>query len=96
MSKTITIVQLEGAINRCKGERPFFNGVLPRDMRLLADLYGGMIYRHLDSVDVESLLPAVQAVLGAWIDATAVESGAVSVGTCAAADTGADDCEACQ
>ncbi|PHV05320.1 hypothetical protein CSQ96_20690 [Janthinobacterium sp. BJB412] len=97
MSKTITIVQLEDAINRCKGERPFFNGVLPGDMRLLADLYGEMIYRHLDSVDVESLLPALQAVLGAWIDAAAVEPGAAPAGTCAtAADPGADDCEACQ
>ncbi|MDD5708512.1 MAG: DUF3717 domain-containing protein [Kiritimatiellae bacterium] len=97
MSRNITIVQLEGAINRCKSERPFFNGVLPGDMRLLADLYGEMIYRRLDSVAVESLSPALLAVLGAWIDAAAVEPGAAPAGTCGtSADPGADDCEACQ
>ncbi len=98
MSRTITIVQLEGAINRCKGVRPFCDGVLPSDMRLLADLYGQMIYRHLDSVNVESLLPSLQAVLVTWINVAAVEPGGAPAGTCpaAAADPGADDCEACQ
>lgn len=68
---TLTITELEAAINRCARARPPMNYVLGPDLRVLADIYGDMIYRRLRILELASLSPIQRAVLERWALAAA-------------------------
>jgi hypothetical protein len=98
MDHELHICRLENAINRCKRVEPFTNGVLPPDMRLMAALYGQMIYCRKEHVEFESLSVLLKAVLVRWLppDDSAIEE--VSEVLCGLRRDvgGGEDCESCQ
>ncbi len=98
MGYKLTISQLEGLINRCKVAEPFSNGVLPPDMRLMATLYGEMIFRHLATVEVEAQQVSLQTVLMKWARVVDAGAGQDTGPVCAVRPGDADfsSCEACQ
>lgn len=63
---TVTIMELEAAINRCAKARPPINYVLGPDLRVLAVVYGDMIYRRLRTLQLATLCPTQRAVLARW------------------------------
>jgi hypothetical protein len=66
MTTVINIGQLEDAINRYKRSRPFNDGVLPLELRLMATLYGEMIYYRMASVDLSMQSAPVQVLVTHW------------------------------
>ena len=68
--QTITIHELETAINRARAAQPATgsHASLSADVALLADVYGGMIYGRRDSVVLEELSLAQREVVGRWMD----------------------------
>lgn len=50
----VMLKNIEEAINRCKAEEPFDGCVLPPALRRLSDIYGTMIYLHVDTLDISS------------------------------------------
>ncbi len=98
MGSILKIVQLEAAINRCRVAKPFTDGILPTDMRLMAELYGEMIFRRLESVDVDTRSAPLRAVLAKWTAGAEPKAVPAPEAFCAfrPAGTGSDDCEACQ
>ena len=70
--QTITIHELETAINRARAAQPATgsHASLSADVALLADVYGGMIYGRRDSVAMEELSLAQREVIGRWMDST--------------------------
>lgn len=62
----LKIGQLEGAINRYKRSRPFADGILPLELRLMATLYGEMIYYRMASVDLSKRSAPVQVLVKHW------------------------------
>jgi hypothetical protein len=98
MDLNLNIGQLEGAINRCKLAEPFSNGILPADLRLMASLYGEMIFHRIDNINV-SIQPALlQAVLAKWTIRKDSDFGPQAEAVCSLqpGDAGLDGCEACQ
>ena len=63
---TVTIMELEAAINRCAKARPPMHYVLGPDLRALAAIYGDMIYRRLRTLELATLSPTQRAVLERW------------------------------
>lgn len=55
MSRQITIVQLEAAINRLLREGRSSSAMLPPTVILLAEIYGWMIYHRLSLIDIGAL-----------------------------------------
>ena len=68
---TLTITELEAAINRCARASPPMNYVLGPDLRVLAAVYGDMIYRRLRTLELASLSPIQRGVLERWALAVA-------------------------
>lgn len=66
MGYQVKIGQLEHAINRYKLARPFNDYVLPIELRLMADLYGKMIYFRLPSSDLALESAPTQVVVEYW------------------------------
>jgi hypothetical protein len=69
MKSTITISELEEAINRSRRMQPVRSGVLPPDLRIMAEFYGRMIYERRLSVDLEQHPTHVREVVYRWLDA---------------------------
>lgn len=68
LSESVTMAQIECAINHWRERRPFAdaeNPVLCAEARALADVYGLMIYRRETSVERVSLTPQQRAALAA-------------------------------
>ena len=63
MEQTITIQEVEAAINRRLCQVRPGDGLTPA-LQLLATLYGQMIYGRLQRVAVDKLTPEVRVVLG--------------------------------
>ncbi len=66
MKIPLEIGDLEYAINRYKRERPFDDCVLPTELRLMASLYGKMIYFRLSSCDLILETIPTQVVVKYW------------------------------
>jgi hypothetical protein len=66
MTTVINISQLEDAINHYKRSRPFADGVLPLELRLMATLYGEMIYYRMARVDLSTQAAPVQVLVMHW------------------------------
>jgi hypothetical protein len=66
---TISIAQVEAAINRARTAHPACGAesVLSLELSALAGLYGRMIYERLDRVDVEPLSAAERVALELWL-----------------------------
>lgn len=95
MSDILSIGRLEAGINRYKAAHPFHDGVLPNDLRQMAEVYGHMAWNRLDSIDCSSLSLSTRAVLAQWCGVQpADDHGAACVPR--ADDVGFSDCEACQ
>lgn len=92
MPRIVTITQLETAINRLREIAPPVNYVLSPDLRVMAEIYGGMIFAHAELIDLEQQPDALRQVVFKWLP-TRVE--APNVCTYRTGDPGAD-CEACQ
>lgn len=92
MPRIITITQLETAINRLRESAPPVNYVLSADLRAVAEIYGGMIYAHAESIDLEQQPDALRQVVLKWLP-----PGAEAIRACAyrTGDPGSE-CEACQ
>lgn len=86
---TITIVELEEAINRCKAAQPPVDCVLGPDLRVLATVWGQMIYHHQGSLELVAQKSADRQVIERWL-AKVADAGA----SCPMA--GMEGCEACQ
>jgi hypothetical protein len=71
MTNRLQVVQLESAINGYKQARPFEDYVLPLELRLMATLYGRMIYFRLSSIDLESETVPTQVVVKYWAERSA-------------------------
>lgn len=88
---TITMLQLEAAINKCSKSRPPVNYVLGPDLRKLATVWGEMIYRHLGSIELSGQPQETREIIERWhfhpLNNTAT-------GHCPM--PGTEDCEACQ
>lgn len=99
MAFIIDIEQLELAINRLKTAQPVADYILPPDLRLMAEVYGAMIYSRQTHIDVEAQPSDKRRVLLQWISASSGKeesnpAGAVCV--IQSGDPGFDGCEACQ
>jgi hypothetical protein len=68
--KVLTMAELEGAINRSIRAAPPRNGVLPPDLRALADLYGNMIFDRALSVDIDLQPERIRLVVLKWLSTT--------------------------
>lgn len=66
MKPVITITDIESAINRCRTFAPTQDYALSKDCRLLADIYGEMIYYHQHEWPAEKLTPELQAAYDRW------------------------------
>lgn len=62
----VRIDQLEDIINRCKRDCPVLSGVLPSELRRLAELYGAMIYDGRSSVAVDEVADDTRRLLARW------------------------------
>ncbi len=98
---TLKIAELEAAINRCKHAEPFTNGVLSPDVRLMATLYGEMIFHHLECVALDGLPTPLATVLKKWKAVAVSGSGfgsAQVAQSCPlrAGVSGLEGCEACE
>ncbi|WP_442920683.1 DUF3717 domain-containing protein [Massilia sp. DD77] len=51
----ISIQELEATINRIRNTAPPIDGVLSPELRVLAEIYGTMIYEHSLSIDLDQL-----------------------------------------
>lgn len=71
MQIKLQICELEYAINRYKKALPFSDGVLPIDLRLMASLYGKMIYFRLSITDLDMETIPTQVVVQYWAELTA-------------------------
>jgi hypothetical protein len=91
----LTIAELEQAINRSIKAEPPQDGVLPPDLRAMAEVYGNMIYSKAHSVDVDQQPAHIQLAVRKWLPSSqAVSPG--SACTLQAGDPGIESCEACQ
>jgi hypothetical protein len=63
------MTELEGVINRSIRSAPPSNGVLPPDLRALADLYGNMIFDRAPSVDIALQPERIRLVVLKWLPA---------------------------
>lgn len=63
MAETITIQEVEAAINFYLTRSATTGTILSSETRVLAELYGLMIYRHEKSVEVRNLTPEQQALI---------------------------------
>lgn len=77
MGYQVQIGQLERAINRYKLARPFNDYVLPVELRLMADLYGKMIYFRLSSADLGLESVPTQVVVEYWGELSCDQRGRV-------------------
>ena len=98
---TLKIAELEAAINCCKNAEPFTNGVLSPDVRLMATLYGEMIFHHLESVAFDGLSTSLTTVLKKWKAVAESRSGSGSDQVAQycplrAGVSGLEGCEACE
>ena len=66
MKTPVLIGELESAINNYKRARPFNDYVLPIELRLMASLYGKMIYLRLSSYDLNLENAATIVVVEHW------------------------------
>jgi hypothetical protein len=66
MKIPLQIGELENAINSYKRARPFSDGILPIELRLMATLYGKMIYLRLTSWDLDVETAPTQVVVEYW------------------------------
>lgn len=55
MTLFVSIEDLEATINQLRRAAPPVNGVLSPDLRVLAEIYGSMIYEHARSIDLGQL-----------------------------------------
>lgn len=92
MPRIVTITQLETAINRLREIAPPVNYVLSPDLRVMAEIYGRMIFAHAELIDVEQQLDAFRQVVLKWLPPKAE---APNVCTYRTGDPEAD-CEASQ
>lgn len=53
--KTVSISNIEGAINKCSREFPMPEGELSAPGILLAEVYGLMIYDNLAEIDTDAI-----------------------------------------
>lgn len=68
MKALLTISELENAINRFKRAHSLLDYTLPADLRLMATLYGRMIYQRLTSYDLALESTTTQQVVERWIE----------------------------
>jgi len=66
MKSQLTIGELESAINRFKRAHRFSNCILPAELRLMASLYGRMIYHRLLSYDLTLESVETQQAIQRW------------------------------
>lgn len=85
---TITMLQLEAAINKCAKARPPVNYVLGPDLRALATVWGEMIYRHLGSIELSGQPQETREIIERWHYDPQIDT--------ACPMPGAEGCEACQ
>lgn len=55
MAKIITLEELEATINRVRLEKPPVGGRLSPELRVLAEIYGNVIYERAREVDLDQL-----------------------------------------
>lgn len=55
MAQVITVEALEATINRIRHENPPVGGRLSPELRILAEIYGRMIYERAREVDLDRL-----------------------------------------
>lgn len=63
---TMSIVSLEQAINQCKRVHPPVDYVLSPELRMLATLWGDMIYRHIETIELDALPAELKSVVARW------------------------------
>ena len=67
----IHISDIESAINFWRKRSPSVDGIaLPETLQALAEVYGGMVYRHVTEVDQRDLSNAALQAWLAWYDST--------------------------
>jgi hypothetical protein len=68
MTATVTITELETAINRARTAQPASGpeSSLGREVALLAGLYGRMIWERQDSLDLDALSDRERSALQSW------------------------------
>lgn len=60
MAQIITVEALEATINRIRHEKPPVGGRLSPELRVLAEIYGNMIYDRAREVDLDQLPEKIQ------------------------------------
>jgi hypothetical protein len=70
-SSTVHLDELEAAINRCRHECLTDNQILPPNLRMLAEVYGTMLYERAHSMDLRRFSPDVQTTVRTWLEKTA-------------------------
>ena len=64
MAETITIQQVEAAINFYLKRSPTIGTTLSSEARVLAELYGLMIFHRHKTIEIVNLTPEQQALIG--------------------------------
>lgn len=95
----IDIEQLERAINHLKKSQPVVDNILPPDLRLMAEVYGTMIYFLQKHLDLEAQPADKRRVLLQWISASSGKEESNPAGAVCVTrpkDAGFNVCDACQ
>jgi hypothetical protein len=99
MTYIVRIDQIEQAINVCKQSHPPSDLSLPADVRMMATVYGQMIYEHARTVDIDILAGDVASLFLRWLEAGAGGPDASPAG-CPAGSSSEDGpagaCDVCQ
>jgi len=66
MATLLTIVQIERAISCCAADDPPKDNVLGRDLSLMAEVYGRMVYERAESVDLDGIPPEIAGLYRKW------------------------------
>jgi hypothetical protein len=97
MALIISIEELEATINWIRRVAPPVNGVLSPDLRVLAEIYGNMIYAHARSVDLDKLAESIRPTAIRLLETSkTVKSPIDVINTVCPYGPDVESCDACQ
>lgn len=96
--KSISIQDLESAINECRRAEPPVDNVIGNDLRQLATVWGEMIYMRKRELDLNVLSLDSQIIILRWLNAVDPTRGALEreIRKATSFDLRSDSCDACQ
>lgn len=64
---TLSVYDLEAAINCCRDESLGHDCILPADLRAMAEVYGTMVFERSVTIDMSRFSAQVREIVSAWV-----------------------------